>query len=642
MVWCLVARRQSSAKWWEAEDGEVHRTLLPVIDHLDIVQQWEGQADDFHAEMYAGVRASSQDEYTGSTFDYEPQRVGRNVARSAVDTYVSKVFRHRPLPEVIASKGNWKDQRRARKMTQLIEGQFDRDKVFKKWARVIGRDAGVTGRGILKIDLETLDARRINCERVMPRELRVDRADAKHGDPRNIYLVRDVDAGVLTDRFVGDADEDAGTVEAIKSSAARFTDENDATQQSTVDRCRVVETWHLCDNVDAHEFDEDHNCTGRHVLSIHGADLVDEEWPFQRFPFAILNFLEPWEGFFGVGLCEQLEGYQVEQALMAKKVSDSHYFAGGGIIYVPHGGDLVEEDFTNSVWKVLRGPPGGEPKFFNPEPLHPATYQYLRDIRPDALGDVGLNEMAAGGEKPAGLNSGIAIQSYDEVNDVRLGMHGYQYAQWCVDVAELQLMWIQHIVKKHGDYTSKVTLKGGILELSWSDVAVDNFVVQVHPSALMRMTPSARRQTAEQLFNAHQIDGFTFMRMIDSPDIEGEMDILMAARLKVDEELEAMLDAEDPSDPEAYRPPSPYTTDLEWSMQRTQLRLAQAEMQGCPEGNLELLRDRILDEIDLKAKMNPTPAPMPQPTALPEPGSPEAVQQPPPPVPPPALPVPGV
>lgn len=605
-------KKQSNARWYEAEDGTVYQSLVPLIDYLDTTQSRDTEAIDLHEWMYAGLDVGSED---ASDIDnaekYEPSTISRNIARSAVDTYVAKVFRHRPLPEVIANKGDWKALRRARKMTQLVEGQFDRDKIFKKWARLIGRDAGKTGRGILKIDLEKLDSKCIRCERIKPRELRVDRADAKYGAPRNIYLVRDIDAGVLKRAFGDEAKTPDGEpldmATVIDTAAAKWTSERQTVeQQSTVSRVRVVEAWHLCDDEEAHELKEEHECTGRHTVSIMGADLVDEDWPFDRFPFAILNFDEPDDGYFGVGLCERLEGYQLEQALMSKKVSDSHYYAGGGIIWLgPGSAELVEEDFTNSVWKVLRGGTQA-PTFLNPEPLHPATYQYHRDLRGDAFADIGLNEMAAGGQTPMG-ESGIAKRVTDEVQDVRLGMQGYQYAQWCVDVAELQLMWIQHIAKTHGNYEVDVPLKGGVLPLTWKDVAIDNFILRVHPSALMRTTPSGLRQTAQELFNANQIDGFTFMRMIDQPDIEGEIDVLLASRMRVDEEIEAMLDAEDPSDPAAYRPPSPYSTDLEWSKRRCIDRLAQADMQGCPEENLELLRDRILDTLALEERIAGAP-----------------------------------
>lgn len=593
----------SNVRWWKEDESEsACSALFAIADYIRTTQQWQTDADHYHARMYAGARADGWLDVTASevTYEYQPTHLARNVARSAVNTYVAKVFKHRPLPEVLANKGNWRDQRRARKMTQLVEGEFDRHKIFKKHARVIGRDSAIYGRGHLKIDLERSDSKTLRVERLFARECFVDHADAKYGEPRNFYNIRTADRGVIIESF---ATDDKGKVDEELADRITAAGKDDTVVLSgydliaTVDRVRVVESWHLCDNVEAHEADAKHDCNGRHMVCVRGVPLVDEVWEFDRFPIATLNYLEPLEGYFGQGLCEELEGWAYEQNLMSEKVSDGHYFAGGGIIFLPDGSDLAEEDFTNGNWKVLRHAPGLKPEYFNPEPLHPATYQYLRDINGDALGEVGLSQMSAQSQKPAGVTAAVALNTLDDIETERFGMQGFGYAQWCVDVAELFLMWIAHIVKKHGDYTSRVPLRGGILELSWKDVSVDNYVVRTMSSALMRLQPSARKQMAQDLFNAGRIDGVTFLRYIGdgAEDIEAEIDIQTADRLKVDEQLEAMLDAEEPTNPDAYLPPSPYSTELAWAMRRAQMRIAQAETQGCPEENIQLVREWVLD-----------------------------------------------
>jgi len=603
-----------SARWWKEETNEAHTALFTISDFVRMSQQWQADADLFHAEMYAGPRAASFVDRPASsrstTYEYVPTHLARNVSRSAVDTYTAKIFKHRPLPEVLADKGNWRDQRRAKKMTQLVEGEFDRHKIFKKWNRIIGRDSGIFGRGILKIDLQYLDAKTIRCDRVLPRELYCDPADAKYGEPRNMYLMQTQDIGVLVDAF---AKNDKGEFDQEIADAITQSGKDDSLYLDnhqvavTVDRARVCEAWHLCDNVEAHEEDEEHDCTGRHIVCLKGVTLVDETWPFQRFPLAILNYLEPLEGAWPAGLCERLEGYQYEQNLMSEKVSDSHYFSGGGIIYVPNTGDLVEEDFTNGVWKILRGAPGMEPKFFSPDPLNPQTYEYMRDIGADALAEEGISQMSAQAQKPAGVTAAVALNTLDDIETERFSMQGYGYAQWCVDVAELFLMWIQHIVEKHGDYTSRVPLRGGIVSLNYKDVSVDNYIVRVAPSALMKLTPAARKQMVQDLFNAGRIDGTTFLRYIadGAEDIESEIDTQTAVRLAADEQIEAMLDAADPSDPEAQQQPSPYSTELAWTMARAQERIAQAKSAGCPNENIELVMDYVLECDQLLQKQNP-------------------------------------
>lgn len=606
--------RRNDCRWWREPEGEAHTKLFALADYLVDSQTWQRSMDRLHEQMYSGGRADAwHPEYDGA--EYEPSSLARNISRSAIDTYVAKVFKHRPLPEILANKGNWRDQRRAKKMTQLVEGEFDKHKVFKRWARAIGRDCGVWGRGLLKIDLHDAESKNIRCDRILPEELYVDPADAKHGDPRNLYYITDVDVGVLQEQYAGDDEElaekiaNAGTHDSV-------VDQRDA-EIRTVDRVRVVESWHLCDNEEAHAELEpkDHECTGRHVLAVRGVSIVDEEWIFGRFPFAKLDYLEPLKGYWGVGLCEQLEGWHREQNLMSEKVSDGHYFTGGGIIFLDQNSEMVEEDFTNSTAvKVVRTAPGAEPKFFQPNPVHPQDYNYLRDLGPDALNEVGMNTMSATASKPAGVTAAVALQTIDDIQDERLAMQGYGYAQWCCDVAELFLMWIRYIAKKHGDYQTRVPLKGGVLGLNWKDVAVDSYIIKAQNSSLLRTLPSARRQLVDDLFMRHQIDGITYMRQMGALDIEGEIDATTSDRVLVDEQIESMLDHPDPSDPDAYQVPDPMAINLEWAKERAQHRIAEAKSAGCDEANLEMVRDYVfdLDVLIEKAKagavgMAPTP-----------------------------------
>lgn len=631
---CRVSKTGRNARWWKEEGEAAITALFALTDYIKTSGNWRSLADKFHARMYAGARAMVDDCSASGEWDYEYEsnHLARNIARAATDTYVAKVYKHRPLPEILANQGNWRDQRRAKKMTQLVDGEFDRNKVFKRHARAIGRDSGVYGRGLLKVDLENVDSKNIRCERVEPEEVWVDEQDARYGAPRNLYHITTADLGVIQETFAEDDEELAERIEQ----ASRATYNKQDLTITTTDRLDVVEGWHLCDNDEAHAENppRKHKCKGRHLVAVRGVPLVDEEWPFPRFPFAINNYLEPLKGFWGVGLCEQLEGYAYEQNLMSEKVSGSHYMIGGAIIALPHGSDLVEEDITNGNVRILRHTPGLGPTISNPEPVHPATYQYLRDIGPDALNEVGMSEAAASASKAPGLTAAVAINAVDDIQSERLGMQGYGYAQWCVDVAELFLMWIQHIAKKHGDYTARVPLKGGIIELSWKDVTVDSYIVTAQNSALLQQTPAAKKQLAQEMFNSGAWDPQTFMRFLDNPDIQAEFDTETADRLQVDENIFAMLDAEDPEDPNAYKAPSPYTTDLQWAMKRAQLRLAQAESSGCEEANMQLVRDYILDIQDM---LKPPPAPLPGPAdmgaMLPPPGAPMAPPIPPSPVP---------
>jgi hypothetical protein len=95
-----------------------------------------------------GVKGLPSRDYT-----YGPCVLPYNIARSATDTLVAKIAQHRPLPQVLTQKGNWRQQKRAKKLTQFIEGEFYRQRFFETHARKFIRDALVFGRGILHLSV---------------------------------------------------------------------------------------------------------------------------------------------------------------------------------------------------------------------------------------------------------------------------------------------------------------------------------------------------------------------------------------------------------------------------------------------------------------------------------------------------------
>lgn len=155
----------NSARWYDEPKGDVHGVLGTVFRTIRDECAWRIDADEYHAGLYCasdqtGVRGISRRDYT-----YAPATLPYNVVRSATDTLLSKVAKHRPLPQVLTQRGSWKNQKRARKMTQFIEGEFYRQRVFEKHWPTFIRDSLIFGRGVLKIWTE---GDKIRTERTLP------------------------------------------------------------------------------------------------------------------------------------------------------------------------------------------------------------------------------------------------------------------------------------------------------------------------------------------------------------------------------------------------------------------------------------------------------------------------------------------
>ena len=627
-----------NARWWAEPEGQAHTQLSAVVRHIKTRSTWRGEADRLHAELYAGGPGAAGIALDARMhYEYIPGTLPYNVCRSASDTLVAKIAKHRPLPQCLTSRGNWKNQKRAKKMSQFLEGEFYRTRIFEKYGKLVVRDAAIFGRGILKIWSEN---KKVNVERIHPWELFVDEWDARYGEPRSIYHVRTVDVGVVMSRLVDkklpkeERQEILTSVEAAARNAPESDFEWQTGQDTTVQRVRLVEAWHL----PSAEGEDD----GRHVISVMDTDitLLDEKWEYETFPFAVLHYSDPVVGYWGQGLVEQLEGFQTEINEMSGKISDAHNVLGGGIIFMPSTSGVIDSHVQSGIGVIIKHLPGQAPTFYNPQPVHPQTYERLRDLPQDALADVGVSAMSAQSQKPAGIESGIALQTLDDIETERFIVFGRSYETWCIELARHFIRCAKEIANDNGEYAVSVPMRGGLLDLKWKDVVLPEVEIKVFPTSLLPQHPAARLEKAKILFDAQLIDRATFLRLLDAPDLSAELDMETADRLVVDEQLELMLDTEDAEND--YQMPSPYT-NLDWAMRRAQQKLNRAKIDGAPEENLNLLRRYIDDAQAAQDKANARagmaapqpnqPAPLP-PFAGAEPPPPNGAPMAPPPMPP--------
>jgi hypothetical protein len=397
---------QSNARWWDEPKDDCHSALVGVFSAVRDECGWRIDADQYHAGLY---RQTEKSGVTGESLrgcEYEQGTLPYGVCRSAVDTLTAKIAKHRPLPQVMTQRGHWKNQKRAKKMTQFLDGEFYRQRIYEKHAKMIVRDALVFGRGILKV---WQDVDKIRVERCHPWELFVDPWDARYGDPKNLYHCRSIDKNVAIELFartdsgglsrsIKDAIESAGCLDL---SGIRW----DA-QSSTVDRIDILEAWHLPSREGAGD--------GRHVVIVQGATLLDEPWELDTFPFAILNYSDPLSGFWGSGLIEQLEGYQYEINMAAEKSSEQHRMSGVGIIS-PDGSGIYNSQYRNGITILNRKAGAENPMVFQMDLVNEHTRVRPRELTQDALNDAGLSQMSVQSQKPEGITSGIALQTLDDV-----------------------------------------------------------------------------------------------------------------------------------------------------------------------------------------------------------------------------------
>lgn len=598
-----VTRVSGDARWWKAPKGEAHDTIHTVVKSIHEKTRWLWSKDRYHAELYEGEGALDENprgkQWAGSTLPY-------NVVRKAIDTLTARTATERHLPQCYTNRGDWGLQKRAKKQSEAIEGEFYRQKFYEKRVELWVKDALRSRAGLLRV---TREHARPVIDRVLPWELYFDPTDAKYGDPRCVYHVRTIDAGVLEERFPSKA-------KAIRAAAKKGLDDLDwdtgassAWEATTVDRVRIIDAYHLPSGPDATD--------GRWITCL-GADetLQDVPWKRDYFPYESLIYTPRSVGVWGYPLAEVLEGYQFEINVMSEKLQEAHHILGGGICFVSTTSGIVDSHIDNSLGVIVRHKPGEVPTFVNPDPVNAQTYQRHRDLNDDALRDSGVSDMSAHSEKPSGNVSGVLADTLIDVETQRFAMFERRLQAACVGVAEKLLDEMREIAEEEGDYEVTHNGRRGRRTLSWTKdfgMERDGYHLQVQDTSFLSKQPSERFAQLEQLLATGKIDDATFFRLARFPDLEAYSDTRLAPMLRVHDQVQAMLEAE-PEDgkdfDDFYKYPDPYL-DLKYAQSYAQNQLNLAIEGEAPEGVLDLLRQYIEDAKAEWDKANPPPAPPP-------------------------------
>ena len=140
------------SKWWEQEKSNIYASVMGVVGSIEEKQSYRQVQNVKYARLYSNMELLG---FYGTLFSRTStpltnNRVTLNVIKACVDTAASKIAKNKPRPMFLTSGGNYKQQRKAKKLTKYIDGAFDVARVYET-AQKIFVDGAVMGTGILKV-----------------------------------------------------------------------------------------------------------------------------------------------------------------------------------------------------------------------------------------------------------------------------------------------------------------------------------------------------------------------------------------------------------------------------------------------------------------------------------------------------------
>lgn len=498
------------SEWWLAKnDRELAEQLSSTAAYLKKNQTYKLRQFACSVRLYCGLSVYS---YAGSnvsrmdrTKSLPDDRPTFNLIQACTDTLVSRLSQARPEPKFLTDNADYKQRHLGQRLNSFILGEFYQTHAYEKAVKIL-RDGIVMGTGCLKV--YEGENNRVAVDRVMITDLFIDDNDSLNGEPQQLIQLKLMDR----DKLIANSPKKAAPI--IAGTPQSYPDNSSDSGCTTTDQVMVVEGWKLASGPDP---EAEGYVPGRHTIATTNGIILDEPWNKNKFPFVFFNYSDPFLGFFGKGLATQLFGTQLTLNRILYTIARSITLVGVPRVFIEQGSKVVKSHNNNEIG-VLITYSGTKPSYEVAPCNAPELYAERDKLIQYGFQQCGVSALQATSQKPAGLNSGEAIRSYDDISTDRFAALHRRYDNIFVDLAYLIADTAIDIAKREGKYQTVYPNKDGTKEIDLPAMKFlkDPFVIQCFTESSLPRTPAGRIQTITELVQAGMLsikEGYRLMRL---------------------------------------------------------------------------------------------------------------------------------
>ncbi len=478
------------------------------------------------------------------------QSIKDNWVQSIIDTSTATIGENKPRPYFLTDGGDYKLQRQAKKLNQFCDGIFYELQAYELGGET-QRDGEIFGDGWAYVGAEF---GRIVFQRALSVELWCDSLEGALTLPRQLHWERPVDREKLIALFPKRAD-------LISRCARADPKAYGVAMESTSDMVVLRRSWHL--RAGPEEVDQDGKAikTGMCVASIENVMLTAPEecgWEEDWYPFAKWTWTPRPAGFWGQGLAEQLQSQQIAYNMLNGSIQQSRHRQGSYKLLIEAGSKIVSEHLSNEIGAIVTYR-GTKPDYVTPAAVHDSDYARLERIKDGMFELGGISQLAATGEKPAGLNSGEAQRVYRDTVAQRMKTQERLNEKGFMDLARISIATARQLAISTGQpYVVRSQKKRSLRKMSLTAEELDpkDWRLQCFPTSSLPKDPAGKFAAVQERIQAGFLTMSEGKRQLDYPDLEATESLANA----VEDLISLILD--DIVDGEGYRPPEP-TMDLQ-------------------------------------------------------------------------------
>lgn len=562
-------QREDLREWWHKEGDECADVVCSIVKALDEEQSYRVQANKRNLRLYSNlaVLGLGGSEYSTEESSLPTNRLTLNVVESVVETAKALISTNRPKVRFLTDGGTYSDQVKAKNLTYFTSGLFYGEDVYEKAQEAFG-DAAIFGTGFLKIAENDGE---MCIERVFPNEIIVDDVEAVYGKPRSLYQHKEIEKSVLLAnpkyKKYADKIKQAGLIRHYTGIGSLLSEP-----------CSIVEAWHLPSSPESDD--------GRHIICIDHCMLYEEDWNLEDFPFEKFSWVKRPMGFYGKGIPEQIRGIQIEINIILQKIQ-RHMNLASSKVFLPKGGKTNKNQLNNEEWGLIEYTGDKVPVLATIAAISPEYFRQVESLYQKAFEVVGISQMSAQSQKPAGLDSGRAIREYNDIQTQRFLHVGQSWEQFFIRVARKAIDVARKIDSDNGKFSVLAEVDDQLKEFNWKDVdpGKDKYVMKAWPVSFLPDSPAGKLQSIQELLSIDPRVAPYGLQLLQYPDLEAITKRVNAPVVIMDKIIGMILE----KGLDGYIQPEPYM-DLAGGITQMQLAYLDAKVSNVDPDKLELMR----------------------------------------------------
>jgi hypothetical protein len=407
-----------------------------------------------------------------------------NVGRSMVLTLKSKLIQTKGRIFFNPVNGLWETIKVCRNSQIYFDMMTERDNLYTKAAGVV-QDGLIFEYGVLHIDDETK-----STYRVKPWEFYVDPAELNYGKVSRCFVMHENYPLVsLKDK--------------LKQEHEAYAD----LQRDRNCKVKVYKYWDLVEK--------------KRYLFINSELIEERDIDYDKMPFILYYYQTPIKGLYSNSIMDNCYQNQRQIDDLLRRIHDALTLSPANTIYVPRSAQGVNENvakmMSNRVGNVVPYDAAlGNVVVATPPAIDGQYLTMLEFFQRASFEQEGISQLSAQSKKPSGINSGVALDTLQDVESERFQDQVDNLIQFYKDVYSTMIE-----VFPEGDEILPKRLNRA--NIKWSEIKRQReaFSMQSSLASVLSKDPKVKMEQIEKLQQQGIINPYMAASLLQLPDLEG-------------------------------------------------------------------------------------------------------------------------